>query len=630
MTQPVDSRTVDEKATLASTIRALWPYLWPQGRKDLQIRVALALAMIFVAKGFTILMPYTFKWATDAMVAVSGGKITAEGAGWLIGAPLLATVVYGVVRILMIVFTQIREGIFAPVSMHAARRVAILTFEHMHRLSLRFHLERKTGGLTRVLERGRSGIEDLSRMTMMNGLPTIVEFLMVIGVFAFEFDWRYVVVVIVMIVAYLWFTIAATNWRIKIRKQMNDSDNDANTKAVDSLLNYETVKYFGAENRETARYDVSMAKFERASVKTYSSLAMLNMGQAVIFTIALAICMVMSAIDVQSGKNSVGHFVMINALMIQLAQPLNFMGMLYREIKQSVVDIEHMFKILHQNAEVQDSPDAQPLVVTEGAIQFDNVHFAYVPERQILKGVSFTVPAGKTVAIVGPSGAGKSTISRLMFRFYDINSGAITIDGQDLRNVTQASLRAAIGMVPQDTVLFNDTIRYNIGYGRAGATQEEIEKAAGLAQIDGFIRKLPEGYDAQVGERGLKLSGGEKQRVAIARTILKAPPILILDEATSALDTFTEHEIQEALDRVSQDRTTLVIAHRLSTVVDADEIIVLDQGVIVERGRHADLMAQGGVYAEMWNRQREATEAEETLKRVKQAEGESVGVKIGA
>ena len=630
MTQPVDSRTVDEKATLASTIRALWPYLWPQGRKDLQIRVALALAMIFVAKGFTILMPYTFKWATDAMVAVSGGKITAEGAGWLIGAPLLATVVYGVVRILMIVFTQIREGIFAPVSMHAARRVAILTFEHMHRLSLRFHLERKTGGLTRVLERGRSGIEDLSRMTMMNGLPTVVEFLMVIGVFAFEFDWRYVVVVIVMIVAYLWFTIAATNWRIKIRKQMNDSDNDANTKAVDSLLNYETVKYFGAENRETARYDASMAKFERASVKTYSSLAMLNMGQAVIFTIALAICLVMSAIDVQSGKNSVGHFVMINALMIQLAQPLNFMGMLYREIKQSVVDIEHMFKILHQNAEVQDSPDAQPLVVTEGAIQFDNVHFAYVPERQILKGVSFTVPAGKTVAIVGPSGAGKSTISRLMFRFYDINSGAITIDGQDLRNVTQASLRAAIGMVPQDTVLFNDTIRYNIGYGRAGATQEEIEKAAGLAQIDGFIRKLPEGYDAQVGERGLKLSGGEKQRVAIARTILKAPPILILDEATSALDTFTEHEIQEALDRVSQDRTTLVIAHRLSTVVDADEIIVLDQGVIVERGRHADLMAQGGVYAEMWNRQREATEAEETLKRVKQAEGESVRVKIGA
>ena len=629
MTQPVDSRTVDEKATLASTIRALWPYLWPQGRKDLQIRVALALAMIFVAKGFTILMPYTFKWATDAMVAVSGGKLTGDGMSLLIGAPLLATVVYGVVRILMIVFTQIREGIFAPVSMHAARRVAILTFEHMHRLSLRFHLERKTGGLTRVLERGRSGIEDLSRMTMMNGLPTIVEFLMVIGVFAFEFDWRYVVVVIVMIVAYLWFTIAATNWRIKIRKQMNDSDNDANTKAVDSLLNFETVKYFGAEKRETARYDVSMEKFERASVKTYASLATLNMGQAVIFTIALAICMIMSAIDVQSGKNSVGHFVMINALMIQLAQPLNFMGMLYREIKQSVVDINAMFKILHQNAEVEDRAGAVPLVISSGAIRFDNVEFAYVPERQILRGISFEVPAGQTVAIVGPSGAGKSTVSRLMYRFYDVNAGAITIDGQDIRNVTQASLRAAIGMVPQDTVLFNDTIRYNIGYGRHDASDTEVEEAARLAQIDRFIKLLPEGYQAQVGERGLKLSGGEKQRVAIARTILKSPPILILDEATSALDTFTEREIQDALDEVSRNRTTLVIAHRLSTVINADEIIVLDQGRIVERGRHQQLLDQSGVYADMWNRQREATEAEETLKRVKSAEGESVRVKLG-
>lgn len=618
-----------EKATLASTLRALWPYIWPKNRKDLQIRVAIALAMIVVAKGFTVLMPYTFKWATDALVAVAGGKVDGAGLGWLIGAPLLATVIYGVTRILMIVMTQVREGIFAPVSMHAARRVAILTFEHMHRLSLRFHLERKTGGLTRVLERGRSGIEDLSRMLMMNGLPTVVEFLFVIAVFAFEFDWRYVVVVLVMIMAYLWFTIAATNWRIKIRKQMNDSDNDANTKAVDSLLNYETVKYFGAEKRETARYDVSMARFESASVKTYASLAMLNMGQAVIFTIALAICMIMSAIDVQAGKNSVGHFVMINALMIQLAQPLNFMGMLYREIKQSVVDIEHMFTILHQNAEVEDRADAKPLVVREGAVRFDNVKFAYVPERQILKGVSFEVPAGKTVAIVGPSGAGKSTVSRLMYRFYDVNEGAITIDGQDIRSVTQASLRAAIGMVPQDTVLFNDTIRYNIGYGRPDATPDDIENAAALAQIDDFIRQLPEGYDSQVGERGLKLSGGEKQRVAIARTILKGPPILILDEATSALDTFTEREIQEALDMVSRNRTTLVIAHRLSTVVNADEIIVLEAGNIAERGRHQELMEKGGIYADMWNRQREATEAEETLKRVKSAEGESLRVKLG-
>jgi len=617
------------KATLASTLASLWPYIWPQSRRDLQMRVALALVMILVSKGFTMLMPYTFKWATDAMVAAAGGKVAGDAMTVLIGAPLLATVLYGVVRILMIVFTQIREGIFAPVSMHAARRTAILTFEHMHRLSLRFHLERKTGGLTRILERGRSGVEDLARMLMMNGLPTIVEFLMVIGVFAYEFDWRYVVVVIVMIIAYLWFTIAATNWRIKIRRQMNDSDNDANTKAVDSLLNYETVKYFGAEARETARYDVSMAKFESASVKTYSSLAFLNMGQAVIFTIALAVCMIMSAIDVQNGKNSVGHFVMINALMIQLAQPLNFMGMLYREIKQNIVDIEQMFRILHQGAEVQDGPGATPLKVGDGAIRFENVHFAYVPERPILKGVSFEVPAGRTVAIVGPSGAGKSTISRLMFRFYDVNDGRISIDGQDLRSVSQASLRAAIGMVPQDTVLFNDTILYNIGYGRAGASRADIEEAARLAQIDGFIRQLPEGYDSQVGERGLKLSGGEKQRVAIARTILKGPPILILDEATSALDTFTEREIQGALDHVSKGRTTLVIAHRLSTVVNADEILVLDQGQIVERGRHTDLLAQAGVYAGMWNRQREAHEAEETLKRVKSAEGQSVRVQLG-
>jgi len=618
-----------DKATLANTIRALWPYLWPHDRKDLQLRVAGALVMILVAKGFTMLMPYTFKWATDAMVAASGGKISGDSMTVLIGAPLLATVLYGVVRILMIVFTQIRESIFAPVSMHAARRVAILTFEHMHKLSLRFHLERKTGGLTRVLERGRAGIEDLARMVMMNGLPTAVEFLMVIVVFAFEFDWRYVAVVIAMIVVYLWFTIAATNWRIKIRRQMNESDTEANTKAVDSLLNYETVKYFGAEARETARYDVSMARFEKASVKTYSSLATLNMGQAVIFTIALAICMIMSAIDVMAGKNSVGHFVMINALMIQLAQPLNFMGMLYREIKQNIVDIEHMFSILTQGAEVQDKPGAKPLVVKEGAVRFDDVRFAYVPERPILKGISFEVPAGKTVAIVGPSGAGKSTISRLMFRFYDVNDGRITIDGQDIREVTQASVRAAIGMVPQDTVLFNDTIRYNIGYGRPDAKPADIENAASLAQIDHFISQLPEGYDSQVGERGLKLSGGEKQRVAIARTILKAPPILILDEATSALDTFTEREIQGALDLVSRNRTTLVIAHRLSTVINADEIIVLDAGHIAERGRHQDLMEQGGIYAEMWNRQREATEAEETLKRVKAAEGESVRVKVG-
>ena len=618
----------DAQTPLTATLARIWPYLWPHGRKDLQLRVMIAFALVFVAKGFTILMPYTFKWATDALVAVSGGKVAPrEAMGWLIGAPVLATILYGVTRVMMVLFAQVREAIFSHVSMHAVRQLALKTFEHMHALSLRFHLERKTGGLTRVLERGRDGIEELARLLMMTLIPTVVEFLLVLAVFGIEFDWRYVAVVVVMIVAYLWFTIAVTNWRVKVRRQMNDSDTEANTKAVDSLLNFETVKYFGSEERERARYDRSMEKYERASVRTYSSLAGLNAGQAVIIAVALTLCMVMSAIDVAAGRNTVGHFVMINALMIQLAIPLNFVGMLYRDIKQAAVDIEAMFSILGQNAEVKDAPDARPLAVGSAAIRFDNVHFAYVPERPILKGVSFEVPAGRTVAIVGPSGAGKSTISRLMFRFYDINSGAITVDGQDIRKVTQKSLRAAIGMVPQDTVLFNDTIRYNIGYGREGAGAAEIEEAARLAQIDGFIRQLPEGYEAQVGERGLKLSGGEKQRVAIARTILKGPPILILDEATSALDSFTEREIQSALDRVSEGRTTLVIAHRLSTVVNADEIIVLDGGVIVERGRHQDLLAKGGIYAALWNRQREVHEAEETLKRVRGAEGQGVHVK---
>jgi ATP-binding cassette subfamily B protein len=431
-----------------------------------------------------------------------------------------------------------------------------------------------------------------------------------------------------MIALYLWFTVQATNWRINIRRLMNDSDTDANTKAIDSLLNFETVKYFGAERRENQRYDRSMATYEKASTRSYISLAILNAGQAVIFTVGLTACMVMSALDVAAGRNTVGDFVMVNALLIQLYQPLNFMGTVYREIRQALVDIEKMFDILSTNAEVEDKPDARPLEVRAGAVRFENVAFHYAPERAILKGISFDVPAGKTVAIVGPSGAGKSTISRLLFRFYDLAGGRISIDGQDIRDVTQTSLRDSIGMVPQDTVLFNDTIRYNIGYGRDGATQEQIEEAARLAQIDRFIAQLPDGYDAQVGERGLKLSGGEKQRVAIARTILKAPPILVLDEATSALDSHTEREIQDALDGVSRNRTTIVIAHRLSTVVNADEIIVLDKGVIAERGTHQALLARGGVYASMWNRQRETDAALETLKRNAEAEGDTLRVKI--
>jgi ATP-binding cassette, subfamily B, heavy metal transporter len=612
------------------TLIMLWPYLWPTDRRDLQMRVLVSFGLVLIAKLITITVPFTFKWATDALVGVTqgGGVATSSVIPWLIGAPILATVLYGLMRVFMSFFQQLRDGVFAAVSMHAVRKLANQTFEHMHQLSLRFHLERKTGGLTRVLERGRRGIEELSRMALMTLIPTIIEFVLVCGVLMWAFDWRYVAVITLMIVIYLWYTIQATNWRIGIRRQMNDSDTDANTKAVDSLLNFETVKYFGAERRENARFDRSMAKYEKASTKSYTSLAVLNAGQAFIFTVGLTVCMAMSAADVMAGKNTVGDFILVNAMLIQFYQPLNFMGMVYREIKQALVDIEMMFGILSTNAEVKDSPGAKPLDVTSGAVRFENVAFHYMPERPILRGISFEVPAGKTVAIVGPSGAGKSTISRLLFRFYDISSGSISIDGQDIRSVTQTSLRDTIGMVPQDTVLFNDTIRYNIAYGRDGATPAEIAEAARLAQIDRLIELLPEGYDAQVGERGLKLSGGEKQRVAIARTILKAPPILVLDEATSALDSRTEMEIQDALDGVSRNRTTIVIAHRLSTVVNADEIIVLDKGLIAERGTHQMLLASEGIYASMWNRQREADAARETLKRHEEAEGETVRVKL--
>ena len=453
-------------------------------------------------------------------------------------------------------------------------------------------------------------------MVIMQAVPTVIELALIVGVLLYQFDWRYVAVIVLTVIAYTAFTYLATEWRIGIRRRMNESDTDANVKAIDSLLNYETVKYFGAEEREARRYDRSMERYEVASVQAYVSLAVLNAGQATIFTIGLAICMVMCAYGVQQGTNTVGDFVMINAMMIQLYQPLNFMGMVYREIKQAVLDIETMFSILARKPEIADKPGAKPLSVAVGAIRFEDVHFAYEPDRPILKGLSFTVPAGKTVAIVGPSGAGKSTVSRLLYRFYEVSSGRIEIDGQDIREVTQTSLRAAIGMVPQDTVLFNDTIRYNIRYGRWDATDQEVEEAARLAQIDDFIRMSPKGYETEVGERGLKLSGGEKQRVAIARTILKGPPILLLDEATSALDSHTEREIQDALERVSQNRTTLVIAHRLSTIVGADEIIVLDNGLIAERGTHYELLAKGGLYASMWNRQREAEAAREKLAQV--------------
>jgi ATP-binding cassette subfamily B protein len=603
-----------DRGALLATLFHLWPYIWPSERRDLKWRVLGTLVLLLAAKLATIAVPFTFKWATDALAGQGSAPVAAsDWRVWVVASPIAMTVAYGGMRILMAVLTQLRDGLFAKVAMYAVRRIAYRTFVHMHELSLRFHLERKTGGLTRVLERGRNAIETIVRMVIVQLVPTIVEFSLIVVVLVWHFDWRYVGIIVATVALYMMYTYHATEWRIAIRRKMNDSDTDANVKAIDSLLNYETVKYFSAEEREARRYDQSMARYEDASVQAYTSLAVLNAGQAIIFTVGLASAMVLCAFGIQRGANTVGDFVLINAMMIQLYQPLNFMGMVYREIKQAVTDIEIMFALLSRRPEVVDKPGAKPLRVTRGTIRFENVAFAYEPDRPILKNLSFEVPAGKTVAVVGPSGAGKSTLSRLIYRFYDLSGGRILIDDQDISMVTQKSLRAAIGMVPQDTVLFNDTIRYNIRYGRWEATDEEVEEAARLAQIDEFIRMSPKGYDTEVGERGLKLSGGEKQRVAIARTILKAPPILLLDEATSALDSHTEKEIQDALERVSANRTTLVIAHRLSTIVGADEIIVLDQGEIVERGTHYGLLARNGLYASMWNRQREAEEAREKL-----------------
>ncbi len=593
------------------TIKSLLPYLWPAGDPGARFRVVVAASFLILAKVATVYIPIVYSHAVDAL--------TPKGSA-VVAVPFALILAYGLLRLASAGFGELRDAAFASVQQRTVRRVALQTFQHMHRLSLRFHLDRHTGGVSRAIERGSAAIEQVLRFAVFNIVPTMFELLLVTVIMWRIFDWRFAMVTFGAVAAYVAFTLSFATWRVRFRQKMNDRDTEAQAKAVDSLLNYETVKYFGNEAHEARRFDEALAGYEKAAVKSQITLNMLNIGQAAIISFGLAAVMLMAGHGVTSGKMSVGKFVLANTYLLQLYAPLNFLGFAYNTIKQGLVDMEQMFRLLSVEQEVQDRPGATELAahLSDGApcsVAFDNVRFGYQPEREILKGVSFTVPAGSKIAIVGPTGAGKSTISRLLFRFYDVSSGRVLVDGRDVRDYTQTSLRAAIGVVPQDTVLFNDTIRYNIAYGLPGASQDQIEHAARLAQVHDFVMRLPDKYDTRVGERGLKLSGGEKQRVAIARTILKDPRILILDEATSALDTRTERDIEEALRAVSARRTTLVIAHRLSTVVDADEIIVLADGRIAERGTHRELLARDDVYAHMW-----ALQAEQEQLREEEAE----------
>jgi len=598
------------------TVKSLLPYLWAPGRPDLKMRVIGALLLLVLAKLLGVYVPFLFK---DAVDALTGGGQGVDTATLALAVPAGLILGYGTARVLSQLFGELRDAVFVKVGQHALRRIALSTFRHLHALSLKFHLERRTGGLSRIIERGTKGIDFLLRFMLFNILPTLLEIVLISSIFWLKFGFLYALITFICLASYIYFTVAVTDWRLKFRREMNEQDTKANTKAIDSLLNFETVKYFTNEEHEARRFDKALAAYESASVRSQLSLTLLNVGQGLIISLGLVVVLFMAGQGVVDGRFTIGEFVLVNSLLIQIYMPLNFLGFVYREIKQSLVDMEKMFDIIATKSEVSDADDAAELRVSGGTIAFKDVKFRYHQDRPILKGISFEVPSGTTTAIVGASGAGKSTISRILFRFYDIAAGKITIDGQDIGTVSQKSLRQNIGVVPQDTVLFNDTIRYNIRYGRPEASDEEVEEAARLAHIHDFIESLPEGYDTEVGERGLKLSGGEKQRVAIARTILKNPPVLLLDEATSALDGHTERDIQSSLDRIATGRTTLVIAHRLSTIVKADEILVLDAGEIIERGNHDTLLRAGGRYADMWRRQLEANMAEEKLIELEQA-----------
>ncbi len=594
------------KSSQFQTLKTLVPYLWPRGSKELRTRVVFAMIALVLAKVTNVYVPLIYKQIIDLMTGEGDAAANViQGAGAIAAVPTALLLAYGGARVLTVIFQEVREALFVKVAQRSMRTVALQTFKHLHALSMRFHMQRQTGGLSRVIERGIKGIEFLLTFMLFNIIPTLVEILLVCAVLWYLFDVWYALITFVTIFTYIAFTLISTEWRLKYRKKMNETDTEANTKAIDSLLNYETVKYFGNESHESERYDTSLSSYEKAAIKSVTSLSVVNIGQSAIIALGLVAVMYLAADGVVKGHMSIGDFVLVVIYLVQLYLPLNFLGFVYRQIRQSLTDMDDMFSMLQISKEVTDKQEAKDLSVNGGEVEFDNVYFGYDDKREILNGLSFKVPAGQTVAIVGPSGAGKSTISRLLFRFYDVHKGAVRIDGQDVRDITQSSLRANIGIVPQDTVLFNDTIRYNISYGRPNATEEEVQRAAEMSSISAFINKLSDGYDTKVGERGLKLSGGEKQRVAIARTILKNAPILLFDEATSALDSATEQEILESLREVSKGHTTLVIAHRLSTVVSADEILVLDHGKVMERGTHKELLDKNGTYAQMWARQQE-------------------------